>query len=119
MADSPVDGAPPGDLAHRRALAKAALDSVRLPKCRPLRIWGGAGNGAACTVCMTPISPQALGYELEFMDDEQRSAIHHLHIPCYTAWEAECASVNDETGPKNGQANGHDRGSGPSPEDAR
>jgi hypothetical protein len=119
MAETPVDGAPAGDAARRRALAKAALDSRRLPKTRPIRMWGGAGNGAACTVCMTPISRQALGYEVEFMDGEQGSAVHYLHMPCYTAWKAECASVNDETGPENGQANGHDHGGGLGAEDAR
>jgi hypothetical protein len=119
MAETPVDGAPPDDPVRRRALAKNALDSYRLPRHRPIRMWGGAGDGAACAVCMTPVSAQALGYEVEFADGDRGSVIHHLHMPCYTAWEAECASVNDKTGPTNGQANGHDRSGGSCPEDAR
>ena len=119
MTETPADGTPLDDHALRRALAKDAIRSRRLPNRRPSRMWGGTGDGTACTVCRMPISPKALGYEVEFGDEDRGSAIHHFHMPCYSAWEAECASVNDQTGSTNGRPNGHVNGGGFGPEDPR
>ena len=119
MTETPADGTPLDDHALRRALAKAAIRARRLPNRRPSRMWGGTGDGTACTVCQMPISPQALGYEVEFVDEDRGSAIYQLHMPCYSAWEAECASVNDGRDATNGQVNGHFRDDGFDSEDPR
>jgi hypothetical protein len=99
----------------RRILAREAIQSGRLPTGRAARIWGGPGAGSSCTVCGLPISAGELGYELEFAENGESCASHHLHVPCFAAWESESGNSgkrpNDEATFTNGRpgGNGHAR----------
>ena len=104
---------PTSDEALRRMMARDALEDGRLPRRPADRTWGGAGAGENCAICGLQISPQDQGIELEFTGVGRKPATHILHVPCFTAWEAECrsgespgkASDQDEKTPGNGQLN--------------
>jgi hypothetical protein len=74
----------------RRMLARDAIRFELLPLRRADRMWGGACHGATCTVCGLTISPEELGYELEFAQEGREWASHFLHVRCFAAWESEC-----------------------------
>ena len=100
-------------------MAREAIESGRLPTRPPDRRSDSPPDGASCTVCMLPITPQSDGYELEFALDGRRSATHFLHIPCFVAWESQSrgpvsasqTGPHDEKTPGNGRLNGEDHGS--------
>ena len=71
----------------RQMLAREAMQKGRMPDRPTDRMWGGAGRGEPCSICSLPITPQELGYELEFARPGQQPAIHSLHRPCFVAWE--------------------------------
>ena len=50
-------------------------------------MWGGPGTGAACAVCGEPVRREEISYELEFAG--RSGCEYHVHIPCFTAWQAE------------------------------
>lgn len=113
--DSIVD-----DQSLRGMLAKDAVENGRLPRRPPDQVSDGPREGVSCTVCALPLSPQALGYELQFVQDGRRSAAHFLHVSCFAAWETLLTAVrspseatpHDENARGNGHANGRDRGPG-------
>jgi hypothetical protein len=101
-------------------LAKDAIQAGRLPTQRATIIRGGRAQGTTCTVCLMPVSPQAVGFTLEFEKWDAIAATHVLHIPCFEAWEAECEIEHARTRATNGAQNGHANGSvRPTREDSR
>ena len=104
----------------REVLAKEAIESGRLPARPADRLSDAPGDGANCTVCAQPLSPQALGYELVFMQDKAAPAVHFLHVPCFVAWQSQFSDAvsaiqsgpHDEKARENGHVNGQDRGGG-------
>ena len=102
-------------------MAKDAIESGRLPPRPPDRKSDCPGDGASCTVCLLPMSPQARGYELEFVQDGRRPATHFMHIPCFAAWETQSRGSGRRANQgrmtrkreATGSVNGHDRGKGP------
>lgn len=94
----------------RRMMARQAIQSGLIPGCRPDSTRDLQGNGANCTICVLPISPQEPGYQLEFTQAGRRQATHYLHVPCFAAWEFECRKPNDEAPPGIGRLNGQTRG---------
>ena len=72
------------DDALLRDKARAAVQDGRLPSRKPSHTSGGPGVGAACAVCDLPITQAELEIEIAFL----RDAAAHLHIACFTAWEA-------------------------------
>ena len=112
MTELPRDDIGSEDRKVRRVRARDAIRAGRLPCETPALIRGGRAQNTNCTVCLMPISPQALGFELEFGESEGSVATHVLHIPCFEAWEAECQTENDRTRAPNGAHNGHGNGSG-------
>jgi hypothetical protein len=99
--------------ALRQMMAEDAIASGRLPPRPPDSKADSSGDGASCTVCLLPLSPQALGYQLEFVEPGRRPAVHFVHVPCLAAWETQISGPHDEKARGNGHLNGHDRGRGP------
>lgn len=64
-----------------------AVEKRRLPLRQPDRQWGGNGAGTHCSICGQLIQTDALEYELEFDGDDPAAGRHHVHVPCFTAWE--------------------------------
>lgn len=102
----------------RDMLAREAVESGRLPTRPPDRKSDAPRNGTSCTICAQALSPQELGYELEFAQAGREPATHFLHIPCFVAWESQIrdpASTtepgpHDEKSPGNGKLHGQNRG---------
>ena len=85
-----------------RTLARAALQDGRLPNDRPLRIWGGSGDGTRCTLCERAIESAQTEFELQFSDEGVGAGNPRLHMWCFAAWEFErersrAESANPET----------------------
>ena len=74
-----------------RAKARSAIEAGQLPHRQAEGVWGGPGSGACCAVCASAISPDGLGFELEFTPDGDgaRAELRHFHVRCYEAWEIE------------------------------
>ena len=68
----------------RDVLAREVIESGRLPPRPADRLSDGPGDGATCTVCAQPLSPQALGYELVFMQDRPRRP--SISCMCLALW---------------------------------
>lgn len=82
-----------------RTLARAAMETDRLPKHCPERMWGGPGGGASCALCGKTIGKEEMEFELQFSSNEDPgSGNHHFHVRCFAAWELERRS---------GDPNGH------------
>jgi hypothetical protein len=79
------------DNAARRAKAREAILSGRLPRTRPDRRFGGFGIGATCAVCGDLIGREEMQTEIEFNRHGVPPGIdrYHLHPRCYIAWDAE------------------------------
>jgi hypothetical protein len=99
----------------RQMLAREAMQKGRMPDRPTDRMWGGTGRGETCSICSLVVTPQDLGYELEFAGDGQDVALHFLHGPCFTAWETELRNGKfagsgralDEKKIENAQLDGH------------
>jgi hypothetical protein len=73
-----------------RRRAAEALIAARIPRDRPLGLWGGHGSGQACPVCGHPIEATEMELELEFAEDSAHAVREfHLHLSCFAAWEIE------------------------------
>ncbi len=71
--------------------AREAILVGKLPGRRPNRMWGGPGGGQCCKICDQPVERDKLGYELEFVDeDDPERATCHVHVRCLAAWESVC-----------------------------
>lgn len=72
-------------------LAREAIESDRVPRVRPERLWGSSGDGSDCPICCQPIAPQDVGFELDFPRSsslELRRASCLVHARCFKAWDA-------------------------------
>jgi hypothetical protein len=82
------------DQSNELALRQKAHDAImagRLPVRSPTAVWGGPGTGRGCAVCAEVISPEGLGFELEFRADHAVEVeLHDVHLWCFAAWEHEC-----------------------------
>ena len=74
-----------------RNMARAAMQAGKLPRRRPQRMWGGPGIGMPCVICAAPVKQDELGFELQFVSDDQdiREGDCHVHLRCFAAWEFE------------------------------
>ena len=80
-----------------REKAREALRSKKLPIHPADRMWGGRGEGAACSICNSEVKPEELEFELEYLGADG-IATHHVHVHCFTAWERERESVLTQHG---------------------
>lgn len=104
----------------RGILAKQAIENGNLPPPPADRRSDAPRDGGNCAVCTQPLSPEALGYELQFMQDGRALAVHFMHVPCFVAWETQwkARSLNGQTEPHddkkpgNGHFDGQDSGRG-------
>jgi hypothetical protein len=68
--------------------AREAIQSRRLPKLPPERMWGGPGHGGECTICGKPLRRDETEFELQFARTDDRGPdTCHVHIGCFAAWE--------------------------------
>jgi hypothetical protein len=80
------------------AKAREAILSGQLPAKGPDRtILSGAGSGAACSVCGESVEREQIGLEVEFKRHEPGK--YSLHTRCFSAWERECAAVQQRKMP--------------------
>jgi hypothetical protein len=87
---TPEQAHDPGGEAKLREKARQAMQAGALPDRRPDRAWGGSGVGAACAICVTPVRPDELEFEIEFArNGDDRPATYHLHVRCFEAWQSE------------------------------
>jgi hypothetical protein len=80
-----------------RDKAREALRARKLPIRRADRMWGGRGVGAECSICSSPVKPDELEFELEYLWANVIGK-HHVHIHCFTAWERERDDVLAQDG---------------------
>jgi hypothetical protein len=84
------------DESLRRAEARHAIDSGKLPRSEPDRTWGGPGGGASCSVCANPVTAQQMEYEVEFVRPDGLGRVkYHLHLRCFAVWELERTKDGD------------------------
>lgn len=79
-----------------RQKARQAMRAGRLPVKPPDGMWGGAGDGARCTICGEAIHGHDVEIELEFVHTNgagSSASSHHLHAQCFAAWELERLSM--------------------------
>jgi hypothetical protein len=76
---------------HRRAMARIAVQSGKVPQWDPDRTSAGPGIGLLCTICGARIRPGEVEYELQFRYDGSTPGLDrfHLHLRCFAAWEME------------------------------
>jgi hypothetical protein len=72
-----------------RAKAREAILAGRLPRRRPAKTWGGPGAGLRCTICGSPVGHDEVELEIDFGRDGAGHIEHHVHVPCFAAWEVE------------------------------
>ena len=74
-----------------RRLARDAVHEQRLPPRRPDRMWGGPGNGQRCAICTGVLTPDEMGFDLEFAGNGPGgSPVNYpVHVRCFAAWEFE------------------------------
>lgn len=71
-----------------REIARLAIATGALPSRPPQQTWGGPGTGAKCALCQAHVNSDELEFEVEF-EFESGSERYHLHLTCYSAWDAE------------------------------
>ena len=72
-----------------RHKARLAIQSGRLPTCRPDRTWGGRGTGAPCAICDAPVRGDEMELEIEFVAAGNHLKVIQVHTKCFAAWELE------------------------------
>jgi hypothetical protein len=73
-----------------REIARLAIATGALPSRPPQQTWGGPGTGAKCALCQAHVNSDELEFEVEFeFEFESGSERYHLHLTCYSAWDAE------------------------------
>jgi hypothetical protein len=84
-----------------------------LPEGRPVRTWGGPGNGATCALCRAPVKLDELELELEFTHQAPGHSPerYHVHVRCFTAWEQARRGAERNGEPLHGHLNGSPGGS--------
>jgi hypothetical protein len=72
-----------------RRIARESIAKGMLPSHAPEQTWGGPGTGVRCALCIAPVDKDELEFEVEF--DRER---YHLHLACFSAWDAERKTWN-------------------------
>ena len=62
------------DSSTLRQKAREAIQTGRLPKRQPEHVWGGAGAGACCAICVKFTTPSSIEFELDFVQLSRRRA---------------------------------------------
>jgi hypothetical protein len=70
------------------AVIRARLAAGNLPRLHATKVWGGNGNGAACTAC-----GEAIGDGVEYEAEFGGLLIVRFHRVCYELWDAERMKV--------------------------
>jgi hypothetical protein len=67
------------------------LNSEKIPRRDPDRIWGGPGVDMPCTTCAVRITANDTVSELQFKRDGQAPALgrFHVRLRCFAVWELE------------------------------
>ena len=86
------------DQAALREKAREAILAGRLPRRRPARTWGGPGAGVRCAICGSPVRHDQVEFEIEFGRGGAGRDAHHVHVPCFTAWEVELQQLERASG---------------------
>lgn len=81
-----------------RAKAREAILAGRLPRRRPAKTWGGPGAGVRCAICGSPVGHDEIELEIEFSRDDAGRNEHHVHVPCFAAWEVELQQLERARG---------------------
>src|SRR6187551_37643 len=78
-----------------REKARAAIQAGTLPHRLPAHLWGGKGSAGVCAVCLAPIRPDELEYDLDFRrpDDGIDHPPYLAHLHCFAIWEAEIKEI--------------------------
>ena len=79
--------------ARLRVLARERVRDGTLPRTRAARTWGGFGNGAACSLCKTPIVVSEPELELQFDNPAVSDAMVRFHHICHVMWELACQEL--------------------------
>jgi hypothetical protein len=66
--------------------ACALLATGKLPSGEPSEIWGGAGRGEHCCVCLKLVQREEIAFDLSFRTPESDVELH-MHSRCRIAWE--------------------------------
>ena len=66
-------------------LIQRKLDDGRLPHNSIPRIWGGPGDGEACSACEEPIPKNQLLMEGISLDGDRRRV--QFHVGCFYLWD--------------------------------
>lgn len=83
------------DESNLREMARAAIQTGKLPVRRPDRTWAGKGGGADCAVCSELLAAGDIEMEIEFTDRQADTVGNHsFHMRCFAAWEFERESVS-------------------------
>lgn len=87
-----------GDTALRQK-AREAIQSGKLPKRPPQRMWGGPGSGACCIVCGESVMQDELGLELEYAREAAPPRVggYHAHVRCFAAWDSQRSDLEGIT----------------------
>lgn len=71
-----------------RTIARESIATGMLPRHDPRQTWGGPGTGMKCALCGARVGKDELEFEVEF--DRDRI---HMHLACFSAWEAERRAI--------------------------
>lgn len=79
------------DEAALQEKARDAIATNKLPNADPVRMWGGNGFGTCCAICSNPVSPDEVGFELEFAEGAEGAGPveYHVHVRCFGVWTLE------------------------------
>ena len=86
---------------HRKNLrefVRAAIIEDRLPRsANKPRVFGGSGEGKACSVCHEIIKPNDVQYDV---DCKLGTSMHTLsmHMECFQVWEMESKALAQVAG---------------------
>jgi hypothetical protein len=74
-----------------REKARAAVQSGKIPSCRPERTWGGPGVSVICGVCEMPVTKDEMEFEIQITRVGNTPGLDkfHVHIRCFAAREFE------------------------------
>jgi hypothetical protein len=53
------------------------------------KLWAGRGSGDLCALCIEPIAPTEIEFEVELSS----GAVLRVHRRCHQLWEEECGAV--------------------------
>lgn len=77
------------DDSELRKLARDSMAQGSLPNSMPAQTWGGPGTGTICALCGSKVGSDQLEFEVEFARETGAAGRYHLHVACFSAWDAE------------------------------